>query len=108
MTDLGPQQFRDRAIGAFRTGDTAGALSALEEGLEKHPNHAQLANTAGDIYLKSGDAASAIMHFGNAAALEPQNTQFAINHAIALSAADRHHDALDVLRRVEANGDQSN
>ncbi len=104
VTDLGPQQFRDRAIGAFRTGDTAGALSALEEGLEKHPNHAQLANTAGDIYLKSGDAVSAIMHFGNAAALEPQSTQYAINHAIALSAADRHHHALDVLRRVETNG----
>nr|WP_202131721.1 tetratricopeptide repeat protein [Aurantiacibacter rhizosphaerae] len=86
------------------TGNIAGALELLDTALKEHSGIAPLANSAGNLAMKLPDADRAARYFGKAAELAPASTEFAINLAIALSAADRHAQALDALKPVEKDG----
>ncbi|MXO89482.1 tetratricopeptide repeat protein [Altererythrobacter aquaemixtae] len=76
----------------------------MRDALVQYPQEAPLWNSAGGMLLRLGDAAEAVEHFAQAAELQPANMEFAINGAIALSAANRHRDAIAELDRFAEQG----
>ncbi|HSJ77996.1 MAG TPA: putative 2OG-Fe(II) oxygenase, partial [Erythrobacter sp.] len=68
------------------------------------PDDAPLADAAGDLAMKAGDAPAAEAHFAAARAAAPEVNDYAVNHAIALQQIGRHHRAVDVLAHHEAAG----
>ena len=101
MTALTPIQWRERAVSALQRGGQAFAREAIRQALVEHPNDVGLSNLAGNIWLKTGDAAAAIGHFARASELDPANVSYTINHAIALTSANRQYEALHLLRSME-------
>lgn len=89
---------------ALQSGDTIGARAIVESARKAHPQDAKLANTAGDLALKAGDAASSATHFAAASTADPGNIEYALNHAIALQRLGRHRDAIAVLTLHEKAG----
>jgi len=90
-------QLRTQAQVLAQGGDAAGALALLQEGAAAYPDDAALANSAGNMAMRTGDVAAAGALFAQACQNAPQNTEFAINLAIALAAQDRQAAALQVL-----------
>ena len=107
MTTLTPIQWRERAASALQRGDQAVAREAIRQGLAEHTDDAWLSNAAGDIELKFGNLDAAISYFAKAAALDQASLSFTINHAIALSAANRHIEGLALLRTIESAASSS-
>ncbi|MFB0611218.1 tetratricopeptide repeat protein [Aurantiacibacter poecillastricola] len=99
-----PDEVQAEARARAAGGDLAGALEIMDTGLAAHPASAPLANSAGNLAMKLGDPGRAADYFGAAAKLEPQSLEFAVNHAIALGAAERHEEALSALLEVEDQG----
>ncbi len=89
---------------AMQQRDLAGALSYAEAGRRQHPNDAALADTAGDLALKSGDARSAVEHFEAASKLAPDNLDYILNQAIALQRLGRDTDVIILLEKHEKRG----
>ncbi len=89
---------------ALQSGDVAGARQLAEAARRDFPKDAALADAAGDLAMKAGDALAAAAHFAAACAAAPQVGDYAVNHAIALQQLGRHHEAVAVLARHEATG----
>ena len=89
---------------AMQSNDLAGARRIAEDGRRAHPSNAALADTAGDLALKSGDAVAAVERFKAACELEPSSLDYVLNHAIALQRLERHGDAIALLSAHEKAG----
>lgn len=94
---LAPQQWHEKAVAAERGGDPAQAIALYRSALAQHPGHADLLNSAGNLHLRSGDAAAAADCFGRALAARPGTLAFAINRAVALTQAGQPREAADML-----------
>jgi len=92
---------------AMQQNDLPGALALAQEGRRAHPDDGPLADVAGDLALKSGDAAAAVAHFAQACAIEPGFLDYALNHAIALQQMGEHREALVLLAQHENAGRSS-
>lgn len=104
MTATTPQQWRERALTAERRGDAQAARQAMFQGVAEHPSDAALGSSAGSLFMRLGDALTAEQHFSKASALQPANIEFAINRAIALSALNRHGEAVSALGPFSEKG----
>ncbi|QUL36606.1 tetratricopeptide repeat protein [Erythrobacter sp. JK5] len=104
MIGLSPQDWYDRASAAAQAGDAMGALATLRSGLAAHPDAPGLWHAAGSTLMMQGRPAEAADHFRKAFTLDPRQFDHAVDQAIALSAAGRNAEALDVLVRVEKKG----
>ncbi|QUL36608.1 putative 2OG-Fe(II) oxygenase [Erythrobacter sp. JK5] len=93
-----------RARMAMQSGDVAGAMAITDAARRDHPDDAALADAAGDLALRSGDAAAAAAHFAAACRAAPTMLDYALNHAIALQRMDQHREALAVLEPHEKAG----
>lgn len=93
-----------RARMAMQSGDVAGARAVAEAARKEHPSDAPLADAAGDLALKAGDAGAAAAHFAAACKADPGNVDFALNHAIALQQLERHAEAIAALTPHEKPG----
>lgn len=87
---------------AVHSGDAAGARTLAESARRAFPHDAPLADAAGDLAMKAGDALAAEGHFAAACAAAPQMAEYAVNHAIALQQLGRHAQAVAVLAPHEA------
>lgn len=87
---------------AVHSGDVAGARALAESARRAFPQDAPLADAAGDLAMKAGDALAAEAHFAAACAAAPQVADYAVNHAIALQQLGRHAQAVAVLAPHEA------
>ena len=83
----------------LQSGDAAGARAIAEPARRAFPGDAPLADAAGDLAMKAGDAKAAEAHFAAACAAAPAIIDYAINHAIALQQLGRHAKVLAVLDR---------
>lgn len=93
------------AIGmAMQRRDLAGARAIAEGARTAHPHDPVIADAAGDVALKSGDAHAAEAHFHTACALAPTVLDYALNHAIALQQLGRHDEVVERLAAHEAQG----
>ncbi len=90
-----------KAAAAMQSGDRAGARAILADALDEHPQEARLWHAAGKVLLELEEPGEAAHHFGKAFEFQPGNFDYAVDRAIALSAAGRHEEALGVLGRVE-------
>ena len=93
-----------RARMAMQSGDAAGARAIVEQARTAHPGDGPLADAAGDLALKAGDASAAAEHFAAASRADPGNVDYALNHAIALQRLERHAEAVAALARHEKAG----
>ncbi|KPF61976.1 tetratricopeptide repeat protein [Porphyrobacter sp. AAP60] len=89
---------------ALHSGDMAGARALAETARRAFPDDAPLADAAGDLAMKAGDATAADAHFAAACAAAPAVNDYAVNHAIALQQLGRHDRAIAALARYEAAG----
>lgn len=89
---------------AMHQGDLAKAGRLAQEARKAHPEDAGIANTAGDLALKSADFAAASDHFEAASKLDPETLEYAVNYAIALQRLDRHTDAVKALAPYKQRG----
>lgn len=87
---------------AVHSGDAAGARTLAETARRAFPHDAPLADAAGDLAMKAGDALAAEAHFAAACAAAPKVAEYAVNHAIALQQLGRHAQAVAVLAPHEA------
>ena len=87
---------------AVHSGDAASARAMAEAARPRFPHDAPLADAAGDLAMKAGDAVAAEAHFAAACAAAPQVTEYAVNHAIALQQLGQHARAVAVLTPHEA------
>ncbi len=93
-----------RIHAAMQSNDLVGAWQIAEEGRRAHPTDAALADAAGDIALKSGDAVAAAAHFETACMLAPQVLDYVLNHSIALQRLERHIEVIANLSAHEPTG----
>jgi len=89
---------------AMQQNDLAGGRAIAEQARTAHPGDAALADAAGDLALKAGDAPAAAAHFAAACALAPGMLDYAINHAIALQRLNRHAEVIGALAALEKQG----
>ncbi len=89
---------------ALQSGDLPGARRLAEAARRDFPRDAALADVAGDLAMKTGDAIAAEAHFAAACVAAPLFAGYAVNHAIALQHLGRHRQAVAVLARHEAAG----
>ncbi|MGB3711910.1 MAG: tetratricopeptide repeat protein [Erythrobacter sp.] len=82
---------------AMQRGDLLGARDIAERARRAFPNDPALADAAGDLALKAGDAMRAVEQFAAAVSHAPGMRDYAINHAIALQRLDRHREAIAAL-----------
>ena len=104
MIGSSPQELANRAATAARQGDVIGARQVIAEGLQQFPSEAALWHAFGNVLLQLRDPNSAAKHFGKAFELNPKNFDYAVDQAIALSGAERNHEAVAVLKQVERVG----
>ena len=89
---------------AMQQNDPVAARSIAEQARRDHAGDAALADAAGDLALKAGDAAAAEAHFAAACDIAPTLIDYAINRAIALQRLDRHGEAIARLKTHEHAG----
>lgn len=82
---------------AMQRGDLISARAIADRAFVSYPDDAVIADTAGDLALKAGDAVTAELRFRKAARLQPDVLNFALNHAIALQRLARHREVLASL-----------
>ncbi|MGB3797445.1 MAG: putative 2OG-Fe(II) oxygenase [Alteraurantiacibacter sp.] len=99
-----PDHYRAQAQSLAASGNVAGARAILDTALTQHPDNAPLANSAGNLAMKLADPVGASHLFAKAAELAPTSLEYAINLAIALSAAQHHRKALAALYSLESQG----
>src|SRR5258706_7876928 len=71
----------------------------LRRGLALLPRAADLHHALGLLLVRKGDKTAALKEISEAAALAPDNAQYAYVHAVALYSAGKHGEALAILRR---------
>ena len=101
---LSPAQAMVRIRMAMQQRDLAEARAIAEQARRDHPHDAALADAAGDLALKAGDAEAAEAHFAAATEIAPQMIDYALNHGIALQRLGRFQDVLTALARHEQAG----
>ncbi len=101
MIGWSPQEFAANAKAAEQRGDKAGALTMLAQAVKAHPKDARLWHYSASLMLQTGNAQGAADNFARAFALLPSNVNFAVDQAIALSAANKHAEALELLAKIE-------
>ncbi len=104
MSVPAPQQFRDRALAAERSGNMAEAATIFASAMAAHPADAHLANSAANLAMRMGNFTLAEQQFAAAARIAPNELEFGLNRAIALSRAGRDHEAIAVLEQIEPLG----
>ncbi len=87
---------------AVHSGDAVGARALAETARRAFPDDAPLADAAGDLAMKAGDALAGEAHFAAACAAAPQVAEYAVNLAIALQQLGEHARAVAVLAPHEA------
>lgn len=92
-----PFEWHGKVLAAERAGRRDEARQILERALQDHPTSADLLNSAGNFAQRSGDYSSAEGYFARALALAPDNSEYAINRAIALTASNCAGDAIALL-----------
>lgn len=102
-----PQAYRDIALAAERAGDFEGARRAMAEALGAFPHDPALANSAGNLAIRAGDAAMAEHLFARAAELAPGDLEYALNRSIALFRLGDYRAAIAVLEPHEGPGGSS-
>ena len=85
----------------------AAALAKFDAAAKLHELPADLWNFAGNIAMRCAEPHSAAQRFGKAAAIDPHSAEYAINQAIAHSAANDIQAALRALAPHEAAGAKS-
>ena len=104
---VNPRDWHFTAEAAERRGNAAEARQLLDRGLAEHPDSAELANSAGSLALRQGDAERAEKLFGRAAELDPSRLEFALNRAIALDRAGKPSASVRFLKSIEPFGSAS-
>lgn len=104
MSNHGPDDCRSRALAAERSGDLSSARQIFADGIASFPGNPALANSAANLAMRIGEFELAERQFAHASALDPDNLEFSLNQAIALTRMDRHDQTITVLRRVENQG----
>jgi predicted Zn-dependent protease len=99
-----PEQYRERAQAAAGAGDLPRARTTLEEALAQFPDNPAIANSAGNLAMRAGDAAAAEKHFARALELGPGALEFAVNRAIALGRLERDCEAVALLEAYRTPG----
>ena len=107
MSNHGPDECRNRALAAERSGDLDRARQIFADGIAAFPDHGALANSAANLAMRIGEFELAERQFAHASSLDPENLEFSLNQAIAFARLDRHLQANAVLRRIENQGRQS-
>ncbi len=97
-------QAHSAVIQAMQSHDWANARALAAKAREDFPEDARLAHMAGNIALKSGDAAQAAQHFAAAARLNPASLDYALDQTIALQRLGHYEDVLAILKAREAAG----
>ncbi|MEP4784299.1 MAG: putative 2OG-Fe(II) oxygenase [Erythrobacter sp.] len=95
---------RSQAQTVEREQGAAKALAWLDSELTKGKPSADLWNFAGNVAMRAQQAGDAAMRFGKAAKSDPKSLEYAINHAIALSAHGDNPSALKALHPHEQAG----
>jgi tetratricopeptide (TPR) repeat protein len=103
-TVISASEALEQARLAVQRDDIAGARAIAEQARTMHPGDAPLADMAGDLALKEGDAETAARHFAAAYKADPKTIDYALNHAIALQRLDRHGQAIALLYRLAKQG----
>ena len=78
----------------------------IAKAVADHPRDAALINDAGSLAQRLGEYALAETRFAAALALAPDNTDFAVNRAIALTALGRPREAVRILHPFETSGER--
>jgi tetratricopeptide (TPR) repeat protein len=86
-------------IEAANSDEPGKSRRALEKLLEKNPQNAMLMARLGASY-RTDDSARSLDYYRRAAALEPNNAEYATGYAAALVQTRRFADAVAILRRV--------
>lgn len=84
------------ALDKLRAGDMAGARTLVEEALAGAPDDRQLLELAALLAGRSGDAATAAVHFRRLVAIAPGDPKLRLNLAMALSGAGELEEAVSV------------
>ncbi len=82
-------------------------MPVAQQALKDHPADTALINSFGNLFMQAGEPAQAAEYFAKAAQLEPQTIDFALNHAIALTAQGHNEDAIAVMVPLENQGRSS-
>lgn len=100
-------QMLEMARIAFAQGKGQSARQAINKVVASSGADAGVLARAASLALSHGEANLAVELYGRACELEPDAINLSLDHAIALSGAGYHRDALTILRNVErmAHGD---
>lgn len=101
---LSPAEAMVRIRMAMQSNDLTGARTLAEEARRSHPRDAALADAAGDLALRAGDAAAAVEHFKAAVEIAPGLLDYVLNQAIALQRLNRHQEVIELLSVHEREG----
>ena len=91
----------DKAMRVARGGNIAEARRILDTAMQQFPGNPVLANSAGNLAMKSNEPEVAQRLFAAASKAAPGSTEFAANNAIALQTVGRFDDAVDALGRLD-------
>lgn len=94
----------NKARSLAQTGNLAGARKMLADAMRAFPDHAALANSAGDLAMKAQALEDAEQLFAKASKLDPANAEYPINQAIALQGLRRPKEAIQTLSAIEQHG----
>ena len=93
-----------RAVAALQAGQREEARNLARALLAEAGQPAQERNGLGSLLMRLGEPALAVQAFSDTRLLDSANLEYGINHAIALTAADRGAAALAVLAAYEKAG----
>lgn len=94
-------QLRASASQALVRGDTAAAITAIEQAVALAPRDVGYRMMLGDVYMKSGRFQSAEIAYRDVLALDPGQTRVALSLALMQVANGRSQDAVAQLEEVE-------
>ncbi len=89
-----------RAVGLCAAGEQRTALVDVEEVLRRDPDQLDARVLRARILGETGDVAACVIAWMEAAALAPDDLAVLTGHGLALSAASRHDEAVEVLSRA--------
>lgn len=104
MSPADAGEWRRRAQTAMQAGRPEDARRVIAEALAGAPDDAAMHNSAGNLHMRRGDQERAERDFARALDLEPGNSEYAINQAIALSGLGRDREAIRLLESFEQEG----
>lgn len=104
MSTASVEDWYARAQAAAQSGERDEAQRLMAQALTEHPANGRLWHAFGNLLLSMDLPDDAAEHFGKAFEIEPGNFDNAVDQAIAFSRADRNHEAIAVLKKVEMQG----